>query len=105
MADSFRFASELFEYRNDVMAQLSDAGFDWLSHYSAIDPLHDVYGIEVCGIRERSDAVEILKLLGKMFPTWSPGCLCYRDHGREPGWIAVIQRDPDPPDQQWETAE
>ena len=73
MTDAFRFAPELFEFRNDVITSLSDAGFDWLSHYSAVDPLHDVFGIEVCGIREKSDAVQILKLLVRMFPNWSPG--------------------------------
>lgn len=71
--DAFRFAPELFEFRNQVQAALSDAGFDWLSHYSAIDPLHDVYGVEVCGIREQEDAVAILQLLTRMFPTWKPG--------------------------------
>lgn len=71
--DAFRFAPELFEYRNVVIASLSDAGFDWLSHYSSVDPLHDVYGIEVCGIREQEDAVEIQRMLIKMFPAWRPG--------------------------------
>ena len=68
-----RFSPELFEYRNDVLAALSDAGFEWLSHFSSVDPLHDVYGIEVCGIHEEDDAVEILKLLMRMFPNWHPG--------------------------------
>jgi len=54
--DVFRFAPELFEVRTDVIAELSDRGFDWLSHYSAVDPMHDVYGIEVCGIRDQDDA-------------------------------------------------
>ena len=71
--DAFRFAPELFECRSDVMTTLSEAGFDWLSHYSAVDPLHDVYRIEVCGIREREDAVAILGVLMEMYPTWKPG--------------------------------
>ena len=37
--DTFRFAPELFEHRNDVIAALAEAGFDWLSHYSSVDPL------------------------------------------------------------------
>ena len=71
--DSFRFAPELFEVRNDVMERLSEEGFDWLSHYSSVDPIHDEYGIEVCGIREQDDAVAILDLLTRMFPRWTPG--------------------------------
>ena len=71
--DTFRFAPELFEYRNNVIAALAEAGFDWLSHYSSVDPLHDVYGIEVCGIHKREDAIQILRLLIGMFPSWKPG--------------------------------
>jgi hypothetical protein len=71
--DAFRFAPELFEYRNDVIAALSDAGFEWLSHYSSVDPLHDVFGIEVCGICEKDDADQIQRLLVQMFPSWKPG--------------------------------
>jgi len=71
--DTFRFAPELFEVRTDVIAALSDEGFDWLSHYSSVDPLHDLYGIEVCGIRHLEDAESILKLLMRLFPEWMPG--------------------------------
>jgi hypothetical protein len=71
--DAFRFSPELFEHRTQVIAALSDAGFDWLSHYSSVDPLHDVYGIEICGIHEIDDAVAIQQLLSRLFPTWKPG--------------------------------
>ena len=69
----FRFAPELFEIRNEVITELSNCGFDWLSHYSAVDPAHDVYGIEVCGIHDRDDAIAIQRILKGMFPAWSPG--------------------------------
>lgn len=55
------------------MAELSDRGFDWLSHYSAVDPIHDTYGIEVCGIHDQEDAVAIQNLLIELFPRWRPG--------------------------------
>ena len=71
--DAFRFAPELFELRNEVMQRLTDEGFDWLSHYSAVDPIHDEYGIEVCGIVERCDASAIQRLLISMFPSWRSG--------------------------------
>ncbi len=73
MSNPFRFAAELFEYRNDVLERLSDAGFEWLSHFSSVDPIHDEYGIEVCGIGEKQDAVAIQTLLVQMFPDWHPG--------------------------------
>jgi anti-sigma B factor antagonist len=71
--DGFRFAPELFEVRTDVIAELSNRGFDWLSHYSSVDPMHDVYGIEVCGIHRQEDASAILSILIEMFPDWRPG--------------------------------
>lgn len=71
--DAFRFSPELFEVRTNVMERLSEEGFDWLSHYSSVDPSHDDYGIEVCGVHHREDAAAILKMLMHMFPTWHPG--------------------------------
>lgn len=73
MLNPFRFSPELFEYRNEVLASLSEAGYEWLSHFSSVDPLHDLYGIEVCGIHEQRDAEDILVLLMRMFPDWHPG--------------------------------
>lgn len=71
--DPFRFAPELFQARSDVIMQLSSQGFDWLSHYSSVDLLHDSYGIEVGGIHRQEDASAILKILIGMFPDWKPG--------------------------------
>lgn len=71
--DTFRFSPELFEFRTDVISELSERGFDWLTHYSSVDPIHDCYGLEVCGIRERDDAESILNILTAMFPDWRPG--------------------------------
>ena len=73
MKDPFRFSPELFEYRNEVLGLLSEAGYEWPSHFSSVDPLHDLYGIEVCGIHDQRDARDILDLLMRMFPTWHPG--------------------------------
>lgn len=72
-ADAFRFAPELFEHRAEVIEELEAQGFSWLSHYSSVDCLHDRYGLEVCGIHERDDAQNILKVLVRMFPDWKPG--------------------------------
>ncbi|MCA9191346.1 MAG: hypothetical protein KDB03_06285 [Planctomycetales bacterium] len=103
--DSFGFSAELFEVRNDVIAHLTDCGFDWLTHYSSVDPAHDVFGIEVCGIRDHDDAEKILEILVGMFPDWHPGCLCYKDYGVEPGFKVRVSRDRDRPYESWETAE
>jgi len=71
--DSLRFAPELFEYRAHAIEKLESHGFVWMTNYSSIDCLHDVYGLEVCGIGEREDAVRILQLLVPLFPDWRPG--------------------------------
>lgn len=102
--DAFRFCPELFELRTNVMEALDDAGFQWLSHYSSVDPIHDLYGIEVCGILDEENAIEIQELLHSMFPTWNVGCLCYKDYGREPGFKAKVFRDKPRHRESWETA-
>lgn len=86
------------------MEALSAAGFEWPSAYSAVDPLHDVYGIEVCGIVERDDVPKIRALLRRLLPDWHHGHVYFKEHGREPGWKVIIHRDIERPDEQWETA-
>ncbi len=103
--DAFRFSPELFEVRNAVVAELRERGFEWLTHYSAVDMMHDVYGIEVCGIHEEEDASSILEILRHMFPSWNTCRTYYKDYGRDPGFWVTIQRDPEPPDQHWETSQ
>jgi hypothetical protein len=94
--DSFELHPELFEIRNDVLEMLADAGFAWLSDFSSVDLLHDVYGVEVCGVRELADAHAIQKLLRRMFPAWEYSRLYHKDHHtREPGWKVLITRDPE----------
>ena len=57
--DSFAFHPELLDERTRVIAELSDAGFEWLSDFGAVDLLHDVYGLEVTGVREEADCRSI----------------------------------------------
>ena len=61
--EPFAFHPELFELRNEVLEALGSHGFAWLSEFASIDLLHDVYGLEVCGIRAEDDArsIEILR--------------------------------------------
>jgi len=83
--DASRFSSELSGHRNSVIAELHDQGFDWLSQYSSVDLLQDTYGIEVCGIRDEDDALDMLEVLKVLPPTTSKG-LAYGNHGSCP-WI------------------
>jgi hypothetical protein len=103
--DASRFSSELAGHRNNVIAELHDQGFEWLTHYSSVDLLQDTYGIEVCGIREEDDALDILEVLRRMFPSWTTGHVYCRDFGCDQGFVATIQHDPEPPADHWEPAE
>ncbi len=92
---AFRFEPELFVYRPDVVNALGEAGFEWLVDFTAVDVLHDLFGLEVCGIAKEADAQRIEKLLRQMFPAWKFWYHVYYDGEREPGWKVVIHRDPE----------
>jgi hypothetical protein len=101
--EPFAFHAELFELRTVVLELLADHGFVWLSDFSAIDLAHDIYGLEVCGIREETDAHTIARLLRKQFPSWVHSRMYYEDVGtREPGWKVIISRDPEDYGDRWE---
>jgi hypothetical protein len=92
----FEFHAELFEFRNTLMETLSENGFTWLSDFGSIDLQHDVYGLEVTGIREESDAKEIEAILRKMFPGWRYYRTFYEDKNLgELGWKVMISREPE----------
>ena len=67
--EAFQFHPELFDVRNEVTEALADGGFTWLSHFGSVDLLHDVYGVEVCGIPLECDARAIERLLRKTLPS------------------------------------
>lgn len=98
----FEFHAELFDLRNAVLEALSDNGFAWLSDFGSIDLQHDVYGLEVTAIRERTDAVAIERLLRNMFPEWQYRRIFYEDHNHgELGWKVMISRDPEDINDPW----
>lgn len=100
--DAFRFAPELFEVRSEVMAALSEQGIDWLSHYSSVDPVHDDFGIEVCGIPDEEGAAQILAIVRAMYPHWRRRSLEFKDSGRESGWKVKVVRDRDKSGDSWQ---
>ena len=91
---AFTFHPDLFEHRNDALAALDEAGYQWMTDFSTIDVLHDLYGLEVCGIKDEDDAQRILELLQQTF-RWSHGHTYLKEWGsRDPGWKVVVHRDP-----------
>jgi hypothetical protein len=98
----FEFRPELFELRNEVLEALAEQGYAWLSDFGSVDVLHDVFGLEVCAIREHADARAIERLLARLFPSWRNRRTYYEDvNAGEIGWKVVIARDCEPCDETW----
>ena len=93
----FNFHPELFEQRAMAIKALSEHGFNWLEHFSSVDLLHDLFGLEVCGIAQKPLAASILRVLERVFPEWIYSDLCYHDDERDRGWKAVIFQKPSRP--------
>jgi hypothetical protein len=88
----FSFHSDLFGHRAKAMEVLAENGFDWLSHYSAVDLLHAEYGLEVAGIREEEDGKAMLKILQATFPEWRQVRFYYSEYVRDRGWKIEIYK-------------
>ena len=86
----FAFHPELFESRGLAIETLAQHGYQWLEHFSAVDLLQDLFGLEVCGIAEEQDAQAILSILRKLFADWRHTDLYYHDAERDRGWKALI---------------
>jgi hypothetical protein len=91
---SFQFHPELFDHRNAALEALDEHGLVWLSDFSSVDLLHDVFGLEVCGIAERSDAMRIKRILTRLFADWPHSHIGLKDYGdRDLGWKVIVHRD------------
>jgi len=90
------FHGDLFELRNRVIQELTESDFLWLSDYSGVDLLHDLYGLEVTGIPREEDADVIKSLLCRIFPKWKHvRVYCVRHSVCEPGWKVMISQYPE----------
>jgi len=92
VVSSFAFHPELLEHRSEVLEVLGAHDYQWFASYSCVDLLHDLFGLEVCGIPEREDAVEILKLLEEQFPDWPYTNVYYYPYERDRGWKVIIHK-------------
>ena len=91
----FQFEPELFSYRASVIEILNRAGYEWPTHFNSIDLIHDRFGLEVCGIAEKRDALGMLRILRQALREWRFYHLSYKERGRDTGWKVVIHREPD----------
>lgn len=98
----FNFHGELFDLRAMVMEALSENGFIWLSDFGSVDLAHDIYGLEVTGIREEERADGIHDLLLEVLPNWHFHRQYYEDQNLgEIGWKIVISREPESFNDAW----
>lgn len=99
----FAFSAELLALAQELKGGLSDAGFEVGTDYSSIDALHDVHGLEVCGIRDSATTLEVTRVLLRAFPSWNAGWIHPPEHSSQQNWLATIQRDSDPLPEYWDT--
>jgi hypothetical protein len=100
----FRFYPELFEYRTALLEVLAENNYQWLSHFSAVDLIHEAHGLEVCGIKDEADAIYIQCIFRALFSRWRYGCRCLKDYGdRDVGWRVKLCRDREEGDS-WQSA-
>lgn len=86
----FAFHPELFEHRTLALEALARNDYVWLEHFSSVDLIHDLFGLEVCGIVEETDADVILAILQEAFPEWPYSDIYYHDYERDRGWKVLI---------------
>lgn len=84
------FHPELFECRGEASELLEEAGFNWFGDYSSIELLHEDYGLEISGIKDRSDAQRMLTIMRHGFPHWHHTRMSFHDRGRDAGWTLSI---------------
>jgi hypothetical protein len=75
------------------MTALAERGYQWPANFTAIDLLHEAFGLEICGIPREEEAVEIQFLLHKLLPMWKHSHLSCKSGDRDPGWKVTIHRD------------
>ena len=101
--DPFAFSPKLLSLTQDLKGDLASAGYEEGADYSSVDAMHDVHGLEVCGIRNSETALEVTRLLLRLFPGWNAGWLHAPEYSSAQDWVATIQRDRDPVLEYWDT--
>lgn len=88
--EDFDFYPELFAARARASELLEEAGYTWFSDYSAIDLLHEEYGLEVCGLQTERDARAVAEALRNGFPHWHHQNISVHEQERDPGWAVSL---------------
>ncbi|HWB58080.1 MAG TPA: hypothetical protein VG733_01245 [Chthoniobacteraceae bacterium] len=86
----FAFHPELFEHRALAIETLAQNDYNWLEHFSSVCLIHDLFGLEVCGIVDETDAPVILAILQELFPDWPYSRVYYHEYERDRGWKVMV---------------
>jgi Peptidase family M23 len=97
------YCPDLLSLAGEVAADLTAAGYEALADYTSVEAMHDVCGLEVCGIRQPDLALDITRLLLRRFPGWNAGWLDPADGWASQEWVARVQRDREPVPESWDT--
>lgn len=100
--DPAAYYPELLELCQDLTSELTAAGHEALSDYCSVETLHDVHGIEVCGIRSPEVALDIVRVLLRRFRGWNARWFGPEEGSAEQGWVARVQRDRDTVPEYWD---
>jgi Peptidase family M23 len=96
------YRPQLLELSRNLNCELTAAGYDLMSDYSSVEALHDVYGLEVCGVRSPDVALDIVRLLLRRFPGWNAAWFGPPDGSAAQEWVVQVQRDRDPLPEYWD---
>ncbi len=86
----YTFFGKLFQARAELLELLANHGIVYLTDFGAIDLLHDLYGLEVTGIRHEHVARRILKLTRRAHPFWWHFQILYEADTAESDWKVVV---------------
>jgi murein DD-endopeptidase MepM/ murein hydrolase activator NlpD len=100
--NAFAFSTELLELAAEVEDELALAGYDKGSGYVSINALHDIHGLEVCGIASADETLEITRFLLRRFRGWNAGWINAPVGSSSQGWVARIRRDRDADAECWQ---
>jgi hypothetical protein len=92
--EGLEFYAELFACRARASELLEEAGFTWFVDYSAIDLAHEVYGLEIGGIKSERAAGRMRVVLLEGFPHWHHARASLHGGGPDPGWTLSVSMFP-----------
>ena len=86
---SFSFHPELLGARATFLQVLNENDLDLFSNFTSVDPDHEDCGLDVEGVKDKSDAIKIHRLFKETFPLWKHRSIIQTDSG----WKVYCSKD------------